>query len=131
MTNRKLIIVTLFAFLFSIPFQSFSQIFKVSAVESTKEKEYDKLTRLLGKTQTLNFYDNSVTIKMENEPQELNLRKDSNTKYSRTIKSGYSTISYTLTIKMIFSYMTSTEIQITEYKSNGLKRETNKIIAKR
>lgn len=131
MANRNIITITFFAFLFSISFQSFSQTFKVSAVESTKEREYDKLTRLLGKTQTLNFYDNSVTIKMENEPQELNLRKDSNTKYSRTIKSGYSTISYTLTIKMIFSYMTSTELQITEHKSNGVLRGTNKIIAKR
>jgi len=131
MTNRKLIIVTLFAFLFSIPFQSFAQTFKVSAVESTEEREYEKLTRLLGKTQTLSFYDNSVTIKMENEEKELNLRKDSNTKYSRSVKSGYSTISYTLTIKMIFSYMTSTELQITEHKSNGVLRGTNKIIAKR
>lgn len=131
MTIRNLITVTFFAFLFSIPFQTFSQTFKVSAVESTDEGEYDKLSKFLGKGFTLSFYDNSVTVKMEGQVKELNLKKDSDTQYSRRVKSGYSTISYSLTISRLFDYMTSTKFQMTEYKSTGQQKGTNIIFAKR
>ncbi|WP_143007742.1 hypothetical protein [Daejeonella rubra] len=105
---------------------------KVTDVDSSDDKSYDKASQALGKTITMKFYDNSVTLTFQGDKTPINLKKYSETQYRRIEKNPHSEFVMTLDIKTTFGVISSIEylVEVNPNSTSG-NNKWGKMTAKR
>jgi hypothetical protein len=86
---------------------SMAQTLKISGVDASEPQLYDKASKALGKTLTLTFYDNSVSVTSPGQSGTLNLKKDTETQYLKVEETNSKSSTYKLTLTKTFGVITS------------------------
>ena len=111
-------IIFTFLILTSITTASLAQTLKISGVDASDTKLYDKVSKALGKTLTLSFYDNSVSLNSPGESGTLNLKKSSDTEYIKQEDTNSKSSMYKLKITKTFGVITSVTLRFTYQKKH-------------
>jgi len=111
--RKTIILIIVLVATFSI--SSYAQTLKITAVDASDPKVYEKLSQGLGKTITLSFYDNSITLNTQGE-KPLNLKKVSDSKYYKSVTTGTTVETYSLTVNKVFGVVSSIELNFTGKK---------------
>ncbi|HEY0056586.1 MAG TPA: hypothetical protein VGB63_14625 [Pedobacter sp.] len=125
---KKYFFPLIISVIFTLP--SAAQTLKVTAVNTSNSSEYQKAAKYLGKSITLTFYDNSVTVKMEGDSQPINLKKGRDDHYGTSKEYAAHTDYIGLKVEKVLGVVHEIKLEIQKVRSRGT-NETKTYTAKR